>query len=148
MTHALKPLSSLAAILLLVPGCGEPESSDLTGAYSLDSANSAQWTGGATLTPPAVTGDMHLSQYGFGAEQAKGNARIELTHPASPPGHQTTSWSGRYTNDGTGRLTMSFDDASFEGEYILDGNTLTTVLSGTHSESGPSPVGRFVWKRN
>ena len=41
---------------------------------------------------------------------------------------------------------MRLDDVRFEGEYMLEGSTLTTVLSGQYSESGPSPVGTLVWK--
>ena len=68
--------SSLTAMLLLfVAGCGSSDAAKLTGRYSLESATSAQWTNGATLTPPTITGVLLLDQSRFGIDGALGLPR-------------------------------------------------------------------------
>lgn len=143
-----KSFASLAATLLLLAGCGDPEAHTLTGVYSLQSASSADWTEGATLTPPALTGVLRLDQYSFGSHGASGNVLLEMTYTLAPPGSRTSTWRGSYSNQGSGYFTTKLNDVRFEGEYILDGNTLTTDLSADVAESGPSLAGTIVWARN
>ena len=141
-THPPRPLFSLAAILILLAGCDNPDAPDLSGTYSLESVQSAEWTGGGTLTPPAATGVLILDQSRYDLGLAYGHVKLELTHSSGP----LSRWSGRYESEKTGLLIMKLNDVRFEGEYDLDGTTLTTILFGDYSESGPSPVGTFVWK--
>ena len=141
-THTPRPLFPLAALLVLLAGRGEPEPPNLSGTYSLESVQSAEWTGGSTLTPPAATGVLLLDQARYDVGLGYGHAKLELTHSSGP----LRRWSGSYSAAGSGVFTMRLDDVRFEGEYMLEGSTLTTVLSGQYSESGPSPVGTLVWK--
>ena len=138
-------IMSLTALFLVMTGCDSTYPPKLNGLYSLESARSGDWTEGATLSPPEVTGVMRLSQWSVGPEWTYGHVQIELTHSAGSPGSRTRSWNGSYQNDGLGQLTMSINDLRFEGEYTRDGKSLTTVLSGDHSESGPSPAGTITW---
>ena len=141
-THTPKPLLSLTAILLLLAGCGEPEPPNLSGATLWNRSNRPSGRGAGTLTPPAATGFLILDQARYDVGLAYGHAKLELTHSSGP----LSRWSGSYSAEGSGRFTMRLNDVRFEGEYMLDGSTLTTMLSGDHSESGPTPVGTFVWK--
>ena len=128
----------LAAILLLPAGCENPYPATLTGTYALESASEAAWTNGTTLTPPAVTGVLRLEQSQYGIDWAYGNARMMITG---------TNWSGSYSNSPDGGLLMTLERITFEGEYDRDGDVLTTRLSAQLSETGPSPVGTLVWRR-
>ncbi len=143
-----KPFAALAAMPLLLAGCGTPEAPTLTGTYSLESASSAEWAAGATLTPPALTGVLRLDQYSFGPHGASGNVLLEMTYSQAPPGSRTMTWRGSYSHEGGGYFTTKLNDVRFEGEYMLDGKTLTTDLSTDASESGPSPAGTIVWIRD
>lgn len=51
-------------MLLLLAGCEKSDAEKLTGRYTLESATSAQWTNGATLTPPTITGVLLMDQSG------------------------------------------------------------------------------------
>lgn len=143
------PRSSLAltAVFMLVAGCESSDAAKLTGRYSLESATSAQWTNGATLTPPAVTGVLLMDQSRFGQEAAYGSAKMELILGTGPMNGESINWNGSYTNQPGGVLTMRLNEVRFEGEYIVDDDRLTTTLSAELSESGPSPLGTLVWKR-
>ena len=128
----------LAAILLLPAGCESPYPATLTGTYSLESASEAAWTNGATLTPPEVNGLLRLEQSHYGVDWANGNARMVVAG---------ASWAGSYSNSPDGGLLMTLERISFEGEYDRDGDVLTTRLAAQLSETGPSPVGTIVWRR-
>ena len=136
----------LTALFLVMTGCDSTYPPKLNGLYSLESARSGDWTGGATLNPPAVTGSLRLSQWSVGPEWTYGYVQLELTHSSGPSGSQTSSWSGNYGNDGTGQMMMTLDGVKFEGQFDRDGESLTTDLSGEHSESGPSPAGTITWR--
>ena len=143
-----RPLFSLAAIFLLLAGCAGSDAAKLTGRYTLESATSAQWTNGATLTPPTITGVLLLNQNRFGVEGAYGIAKMELILSSSgPTGGQSVDWNGSYSNYPGGDMAMRLNDIRFEGEHIVDDDLLTTTLSGEFSGPGPSPVGTLVWKR-
>lgn len=144
-TNTPRPLFPLMTMLLL-GGCDSTYPDKLDGTYSLESARSAAWTEGATLGPPTVTGVLRLRQWSVGPEWTYGFAQMELTHSSGSPGSGTNSWNGNYGNDGTGLLKMTLEGVRFDGEFDLDGETLTTDLSGVHSGPGPSPAGRIVWK--
>ena len=150
------PLNSLAAMrlarrqffslatLLLLAGCEKSDADRLTGRYSLESATSAQWTNGATLTPPTITGALSIDQTRFGSEGAYGFAWMELMLSTSG---QSVDWNGSYSNHPGGEMFMKLNDVRFEGEHVVDDDRLTTTLSGESSGSGPSPAGTLVWKR-
>ena len=138
---------ALAAMLLLLAGCECPYPRALTGSYTLESANSAAWTNGSTLTPPAVTGVLGLEQSHYGVDWAFGNARMVVTHTSGSLAGRSTNWVGTYSNDPDGGLLMTLNDVAFEGAYMSDGDELTTELSADLSESGASPVGTLIWKR-
>ena len=146
--HRPRSIISLAAAFLLVGGCDNPDAAKLTGHYSLESATSAQWTNGSTLTPPAITGVLLMDQSRFGQEGAYGSARMELVLSSGPMGGQSTNWSGSYTNGPGGEITMRLNDIRFTGEYVVDDDVLTTTMSADFSGSEPSPFGTLVWKRN
>lgn len=133
-----RSLAVLAAILPLSAGCESPYPDSLTGTYTLESASGAAWTNGTTLTPPAVTGLLRLEQSQYGIDWASGNARMAFTD---------SNWSGTYSNSPDGGLLMTLRRITFEGEYDRDGDVLTTRLSAQLSETGPSPVGTIVWRR-
>lgn len=141
-----KPFAAPAAVLLLLAGCGSPEAQDLSGTYILESASSAQWTAGATLTPPVATGVLRLNQYSFGVDGARGHAFLDMTYDG-PSGARTSTWRGTYRHEGGGYFSTKLNDVRFEGEYMLDGKTLTTDLAADPSGSGPSPAGTIVWVR-
>ena len=133
---------ALTAILLLLAACAEGDPPNLTGTYALESVQSSDWTGGSRLTPPAVTGSLLVNQARYEEGLALGHARLELSHSSGA----NVRWSGSYTNGMGGVLTMRLNDVRFEGQYDYDDGTLTTELSGQTGDSGPSPVGTFVWK--
>lgn len=137
-----RSLIALSATLMLLAGCESPYPRALTGSYTLESANSAAWTNGSTLTPPAVTGVLGLEQSHYGVDWAYGNARMVVTQAG-----QSMSWTGTYSNDPDGGLLMTLNNVAFKGDYDADGDDLTTMLSAEISESGASPVGTLIWKR-
>ncbi|MDE2873867.1 MAG: hypothetical protein OXQ93_00395 [Gemmatimonadota bacterium] len=145
--HASRPFLSLPAVFLLLAGCENPDARKLTGRYSLESAASAQWTNGATLTPPAITGVLLLNQSRFGQDGAYGSAKMELTLSSGPMGGQSVNWNGSYSNHAGGEMRMRLMEVRFEGEHIVDDDLLTITLSAEYSGPGPSPVGTLVWKR-
>lgn len=134
-------------LLLLLAGCDNPDAAKLTGRYSLESATSAQWTNGATLTPPAVTGVMVLDQGRFGIDGAFGSARMELILSSGPASGESVNWSGNYSNHADGEMRMRLNEIRFVGEHVLDDDVLTITLSGELSGPGPSPLGTHVWRR-
>ncbi|MYA64808.1 MAG: hypothetical protein F4Y21_09195 [Gemmatimonadetes bacterium] len=142
-SHTPRPVFLLPAMILLLAGCDPVFSPNLTGEYILESAQSAEWTGGTTLTPPAATGVLLMTQSAFGPDLTHGYVKVELTHSPEP----VVLWSGRYTTTAGGIITLRFDSVRFEGEYELDDNTLTTMLTGDEAVSEPSPAGTLVWKR-
>ena len=140
---ARRQFFSLASILLLA-GCEKSDADKLTGRYSLESATSAQWTNGATLTPPAITGVLLIDQTRFGSEGAYGFAWMDLMLSMSG---ESVDWNGSYSNHPGGEMSMRLNDVRFEGEHVVDDDLLTTTLSAEFAGSGPSPAGTLVWKR-
>ena len=142
--QASRSLSALTAMLLLLAGCEKSDAEKLTGRYTLESATSAQWTNGATLTPPTITGVLLMDQSRFGIEGAYGSAKMELRLSTSGQG---VNWNGSYSNHPGGEMLMRLNDVRFEGEHIVDDDLLTTTLSADYTGPGPSPDGTLVWKR-
>lgn len=142
--HTPRSLISVTAVFMLVAGCESSDPPKLTGMYSLESAQSAEWTGGSTLTPPAVTGTLLINQARFEQGLAYGHAQLELTHSSG----SGIRWTGSYSNGTGGVLFMRLNDVRYEGQYDFDDGTLTMDLSGEYSGSGPSPVGTLVWKQD
>ena len=139
--HRRRTFLVSTATLMLLAGCGAGDPPKLTGVYSLESVQSAEWTGGGTLTPPAATGVLLMNQARFDPGLAHGHTQLELTHSGT-----SSRWTGSYTNDAGGVLSMRLNDVRFEGQYDFDDDLLTIELVGEHSETGPSPVGTFIWK--
>jgi hypothetical protein len=134
-------------LLLLVAGCASSDAAKLTGRYSLESATSAQWTNGATLTPPTITGVLLLDQSRFGIDGAFGSAKMELILFSGPTSGQSVNWNGSYSNHPGGGMVMRLNEIRFEGEHVVDDDLLTITLSAEFSGPGPSPLGTLVWKR-
>ena len=145
--HAPRPFLSLPAVFLLLAGCASSDARELTGRYSLESAASDQWTGGAMLTPPAITGVLLMTQGRFGQEGAYGSAKMELILSSGPMSGQGVNWNGSYSNHPGGEMRMRLNEITFVGEHIVDDDLLTMTLSGEFSGPGPSPAGTLVWKR-
>ena len=145
--HAPRSFLLLPAVFLLVAGCGNPDARELTGRYSLESATSARWTSGATLSPPTITGVLLMTQSRFGQDGAFGSAKMELILSSGPTRGQSVNWNGSYSNHPGGEMRMRLNEVRFEGEHIVDDDRLTVTLSGEYDGSGPSPLGTLVWKR-
>ncbi len=143
--HTRRTFLFTTATLMLLVGCGSGDPPKLTGAYSLESVQSAEWTGGNTLTPPAATGVLLMSQARFDPGLAYGHAQLELTHSSGA----SSRWTGSYTNDAGGMLSMRLNDVRFEGQYDFGDDVLTMELAGEHSETGPPPWGHSPggWNR-
>lgn len=138
-----------AFLAVLSSGCGGDDGPadvpdpppDLTGTYDLVSFSSAV-TGGATLTPPAVSGTATLQQSPANGSEASGSIGYEMQVPDGEGGVQTIADQGTYTvrTDGSweqeGRLVQGI------GTFSLSGSTLTIQVT-----EPALAVSTLVWRK-
>jgi len=138
----------VSAGVLLAAGCGDDDPvevvdppPDLTGSYELESF-SAVVTGGATLVPPAVWGEMTLQQTGVDGSEATGSFEFAVTIADSPTGPVRV-------ND-TGTYTVRSDGSWEQRGSLLQGTGTVTLSEGTLTVAVTEPqtsVSSSVWRR-
>lgn len=122
----------LAILVALSSSCGGDDGPadvadpppDLSGTYDLVSFSSVV-TGGATLTPPAVSGTATLQQSPATGSEAAGTITFEVRVPNPDGDVQTIADQGTYTVRADGSWEQQGTLVQGIGTFTLSGSTLT-----------------------
>ncbi len=121
------------------PGRSPP---DISGAYSLQSFSSVALTGGAVLSPPAVSGTLTLQQSAPTGSEAMGDFDLDVTVPDGAGGSERIVDQGSYTVRADGSWEQRGNLFQGTGTFTLAGPTLTVNVT----EPALS-VSSSVWRR-
>lgn len=134
--------------VLLAAGCADDDPAEvvdpppnLTGSYELESF-SAVVTGGATLVPPAISGEMTLQQTAVNGSEATGSFEFIVTIHDTPAGPVEVQDSGTYTVRADGSWEQRGSILQGTGTVTLSGGTLTVEVTAPATS-----VSSSVWQR-